>query len=261
MPEGKPSPPPACLQHGSRQCQASDRPLLAAGSGTSISALHISRAKITSELLPNLKGQGWEGGITMDADLECRAGQPGCILISDPIRSPASRTGDRAHPRTEGALWCSEAGRATRLVPTSLPRRHAQHLPGNPARYPASHQGTQQPPTTLAQHLPSTFPGHTALCQPLPRSSPQLQCPAAPAQCQLSGDGARYLVALDVPVLALGGWWLPGDIQLGGSGCLHGHVLRCSGGHCAEGRSSITAQLQPRWGGKPPSMCNGPLGL
>lgn len=173
----------------------------------------------------------------------CGTGSPATspsVTLSDPA---APRGGDRAQPRTEGALWCSEAGRTVRHVPTSIPRRYAQHLPGNPARNTAPRQGTQHPPTALTQHLPSTFPGRPARCQPLPTSSPRPQRPAAPAQCQLSGDGARYLVALDVPVLALGRWWLPGDIQLGGSGCLHGHILWCSGGHCAKGGGRVTAQL------------------
>lgn len=76
--------------------------------------------------------------------------------------------------------------------------------------------------------------------------------PQEPSPCP--SDQLRYLVALDVPVLALGGWRFPGDVQLGGRGRLYRHVLGSAGGHWADGGDSVTALLGPGRENHPPDV-------
>lgn len=159
--------------------------------------------------------------------LEHGAGYPGCILMHpnniptypDTSRCiPAAFQGRRRHllPRRRSAPgWDTRDLLGIRSIcPESLPQRHAQH------------------------------PQCQAPCAPRNSAPPQSPpCPRAAAGCQLPGD-RRYLVALDVPVLALDGGRLPGDIQLRGRGRLHCHVLGRSGGHCAEGGDRVTAPIR-----------------
>lgn len=181
---------------------------------------------------------------------------PGSIPISAPSRHhPSSIPTPASFQAHLHPIPAPSKDRLRHLPPRgcSAPGR-TRHLPGIPS--PTTSRASPRAPSISydtqhlsqgTQHLLRSTTTHSISqgCSAPPNDSqhPAMVFPQEPSPCP--SDQLRYLVALDVPVLALGGWRFPGDVQLGGRGRLYCHVLGSASGHWADGGDSVTALLGP----------------